>query len=438
MDTTTRTVSPNGAKASITHAFTEKDADFLELVKLVSGHNVHTPLELTKQILDNIKINKNSTVAVLFNIEFVFTLINVKGVDASKITFFGDCDVKKLLINKYGCKYEDVSVLLNKEKYKMKFDVIVGNPPFNAEAGDDRLESANTNNSNIYAGFITTGIYLLKDNGMLMFITPASWMQASTHKNVRNEMLDNGLKSIIEVDPSLFPNVGIRAGITSWTIDKTYNEAIKIKTLAGDSYQVARDNRLTFDNPAKWDTVAKINKMNTPITSLLKYGPYPVEKGSKGSIERVVSLSKTNMYSLTKTAEYSVKVLMYPGGFKKLPEYIYSKVDHTTTQWGVAIGNATDKFLLGEPRLVLPNEGVSDRMRVMYFSTKNEALAAINWLRSSIVSGIMKITKYNDTVNTHTNSLNNIPKIDFTVTNTHADFVKMFNLNKLDIDMLDA
>ena len=50
----------------------------------------------------------------------------------------------------------------------------------------------------------------------------------------------------------------------------------------------------------------------------------------------------------------------------------------------------------------------------------------------------MKITKYNDTVNTHTNSLNNIPKIDFTVTNTHADFVKMFNLNKLDIDMLDA
>jgi hypothetical protein len=144
------------------------------------------------------------------------------------------------------------------------------------------------------------------------------------------------------------------------------------------------------------------------------------------------------MYSLTKTAEYSVKVLMYPGGFKKLPEYIYSKVDHTTTQWGVAIGNATDKFLLGAPRLVLPNEGVSDRMRVMYFSTKNEALAAINWLRSSIVSGIMKITKYNDTVNTHTNSFNNIPKIDFTVTNTHADFVKMFNLNKLDIDMLDA
>lgn len=113
--------------------YTEKEANFLALVKLVSGHNIHTSLELTKDVITKIKIKKKSTFAVLFNIEFVFTLIHVYGVDASNITFFGDCDVKKLLINKYGCKYEDVSVLLNEEFVKMnkkKFTHTVGNPPY--------------------------------------------------------------------------------------------------------------------------------------------------------------------------------------------------------------------------------------------------------------------------------------------------------------------
>ena len=125
-----------------------------------------------------------------------------------------------------------ISVLLNEEKYKMKFDVVIGNPPFNAEAGDERINSANTNNSNIYAEFISIGISLVKDNGKLVFITPASWMQSSTHRNIRTEMLNNGLKSITEIDPSLFPNVGIRAGITSWVIDKTHNQSITIETIA--------------------------------------------------------------------------------------------------------------------------------------------------------------------------------------------------------------
>jgi len=420
----------------IVDTYIDKERNFLALVKLVSGHNIHTPLELTKEVITKIKIKKKSTVAVLFNVEFVFTLIHVYGINAGNITFFGDCDVKKLLINKYGCKYEDISVLLNEEKYKMKFDVVIGNPPFNAEAGDKRINSANTNNSNIYAEFISIGISLVKDNGKLVFITPASWMQSSTHRNIRTKMLNNGLKSITEIDPSLFPNVGIRAGITSWVIDKTHNQYITIETIAEDVYQIDRDSRLTFDNPAKWNTVAKINEKNTPITSLFKYGIYPVEKGSKGSLERIINLNKTNMYSLTKTSEYSVKVMMYPGGFKKQPEYLYSNVNHASKLWGVAIGNATDKFLLGEPRLIQPNEGVSDRMKVMYFITENEALNAIAWLKSSIVSGIMKITKYNDTVNTHTNSFNNIPKLDFTVKYTHDDFIKMFNLDKSDIKML--
>jgi hypothetical protein len=65
-----------------------------------------------------------------------------------------------------------------------KFDVIVGNPPFNSEGiksyKNDRLSNTGTSKS-IWHKFILKSLNLLKENKYLVFINPLSWLRES-HK----------------------------------------------------------------------------------------------------------------------------------------------------------------------------------------------------------------------------------------------------------------
>ena len=102
-------------------------------------------------------------------------------------------------INKKNCYI--LGKLFNKNKFKLniycgdslkldvskkfnidKFDVIMGNPPFNK----DGIKSSSgkmlgKNNKTIWPDFIETSLNVLKDNGYLVFINPLSWLK-KTHK----------------------------------------------------------------------------------------------------------------------------------------------------------------------------------------------------------------------------------------------------------------
>lgn len=149
-------------------AYDEKKVKLCEFLKRVHGHNIHTPFELTEKIVNTIKADENAEVAVLFNIEFVFTLIALKGVDPKKITFFGDCSKKRQLVESWGCVYVNSDVLLNKkkcEKYKMKFDVVVGNPPF-------KNGNETGGKSSLWRKIVAKSWSLVKDGGTLTMIAP--------------------------------------------------------------------------------------------------------------------------------------------------------------------------------------------------------------------------------------------------------------------------
>ena len=162
-----------------------------ELTKRVGGHNVHTPLEFTEKSLNNELIPIDATIAVLFNIEFVFTLINVKGIDASNITFFGDCDIKKQLIQQYGCKYVDVSVLYNlEEEINMQFDYVVKNSPW--DRGMEGLTGKLPFKKGPgYTIFQVLTERILKNDGLSVDILPVNFMCLKDYSGYRNWYLDN-------------------------------------------------------------------------------------------------------------------------------------------------------------------------------------------------------------------------------------------------------
>lgn len=80
-------------------------------------------------------------------------------------------------LNRYGLvgTYE-VCNFLEKEFGKMKFDVVVGNPPYQKAPSEKRNTSLGGRGlTDLWPEFVSKGVSLVKDNGYLALIHPISW-----------------------------------------------------------------------------------------------------------------------------------------------------------------------------------------------------------------------------------------------------------------------
>ena len=86
--------------------------------------------------------------------------------------------------------YNGDSLLLNtvKEWGLEKFDIIVGNPPYQEVYADTNKSKGGTN---LYVKFINLSFNILNENGFLLFITPISWLGPSTNKQMGDNLLHN-------------------------------------------------------------------------------------------------------------------------------------------------------------------------------------------------------------------------------------------------------
>jgi len=330
---------------------------------------------------------------------------------------------KKLSIN-FMTKEE----YLNLDTNKFNNLIIVGNPPYNDAVGDNRANSQNSNNSNLYFDFIEKSIELKPK--VITLIVPAGWM---TNDKIKQKVIDAGLKRIKQIDPSHFPTVGIRSGITQMHIEFGYNGKIEIESLIS-TFEINRDAVLSFDNPKKFTLIEKLRKSKM-FDSLLTYGPYKVPKGSKGNIERLVELDSD--YSQSKTEIHKTKVMIYTGGTLTKPRYLWHTQNFTNNRFGIVIPSASDKHIIGAVRIIFPGEGVSDKLKVVYFDTLKEAENCKKFLESKLVSFIIRTTKHNDTVNTNKNSFGNIPVINFKKTMKETNVLELFNLTEEDLDVIN-
>jgi hypothetical protein len=89
------------------------------------GHKVFTPPTLTDPIISNLNFN-NCEVLVLYNIEFIISLVYTHNIDPNRITFFADHINKIKLSEKIGVKYEtDLDNIIMKSR-----PVMLINPPY--------------------------------------------------------------------------------------------------------------------------------------------------------------------------------------------------------------------------------------------------------------------------------------------------------------------
>ncbi|KKL17303.1 hypothetical protein LCGC14_2486910 [marine sediment metagenome] len=133
-----------------------------------------------------------------------------------------DIDIKKCYItsalldptNQYSTKISVRDSLAG--DWKMKFDIIVGNPPYQAKTASDK-----DNRQVIWPKFLSKMMNdLLDDKGHLAFITPRTWA-AGSRTNTKNFFRDHKVK-YLNMNVSGYFNVV--ADLCSYVIQKTSNK----------------------------------------------------------------------------------------------------------------------------------------------------------------------------------------------------------------------
>lgn len=136
-----------------------------------------TPFDLIEEISQQLTFNCSSKVLVFYTPEWGAYLHLFTPVLAENITVTTTVDNRKIaaLCNMHGLKYcvlDTVVDQINKGEI-MKFDVIVGNPPYQNSNGTSRLGSRG--DTTLWDKFVFLGINCLVQNGYLALIHPNSW-----------------------------------------------------------------------------------------------------------------------------------------------------------------------------------------------------------------------------------------------------------------------
>ena len=142
----------------------------------------------------------------------------------------------RMRINFAVNKYKLVGTYTNtdflEEDDDMKFDVIVGNPPY-----QDGTKEGGQNK--IYNFFAKKSLELLNDTGTLSFVTPASVCKNSKRFSII------GLPGLKNVDFTANDHFDVGAKICSWTVDKTYSGDVTVKCLS--SVDIVPSNSVIYD-----------------------------------------------------------------------------------------------------------------------------------------------------------------------------------------------
>lgn len=178
---------------------------------------IHTPFDLCEAILSKlyeyIDVGKCNEIAVLFNLEFVFSAMLHSDVEPEKIWFFSDSEHKSKLARGLGVNVIDIPTLpsLDKGDYKiyqmllqhnkenaekfldfkskntkereinmakikegMKFDVVIMNPPYQPPVNNNGVKGSGSRNT-LWDKFVETSFDLVKEGGYIVNVHPSKW-----------------------------------------------------------------------------------------------------------------------------------------------------------------------------------------------------------------------------------------------------------------------
>lgn len=342
----------------------------------LGSHNVHTPKKLTDGMISNLNIKTNILVA--YNVEIVISLIETFNIDPSNITFYSDHINKSKLMELFKVNYVEE---LNSN---MKFDAIIANPPYKGQ-------------SMLHQKFFNKAVTLLKDNGQLVCLQPATvyFNKKDKTDDYSQAMRDNIKKYHVKVEmanPNLFENAKNRNDISITTLTKTSAS----DTISSVTYRSGK----TFSNA----TLESVNRteLDPAIYSSI------VEKYKKliqqnGSIVDIVtkdkSIAKAKLASMRGNGGGDDWYTFIPANSK------YHVTSNKQGDWGVST------------------------------STHEEAMNVYNYFTTNFARFGLSIYKFSSDM--YGGAMNGVPVVDFTKTYTDDELYNIAGFTQQERDSIN-
>lgn len=322
---------------------------FLHWKKYQDGNSlqtVYTPLNLVLEMLNKLDTVDGKDIAVIANVEifsFLKALKKYKHINYNSITFITDI---KSLEGKENIEVVD----FNKISYinlNMKFDVVIGNPPFNNE-GTVRDNSKRKQGRNLAKEFLYKCIEW--STGQIAIIAPVS--RTYTAK-VKRDFIENGLYEVTNVK-QYFPKVKVDL-IVTYLFDKQEKRELQDCTV--------------FHKPER--NLGQLYTFTTGKNLSRKYlEPLLSEKG------------KYKVYLTTGTIKYTDS-----------EELINQIDDRTRGKLRVVMNHNSSKTNVGKMLIAKPEDVLTYSTNAFFIDTEEQGKAIIDYLQSSEAKEILLNTR---------------------------------------------
>jgi site-specific DNA-methyltransferase (adenine-specific) len=373
-------------------------------IKFDGSHDIYTPQPLAEEILG--KLELTGDILVLFNVEFVISLVYTYGVDASRITFYSDHPNKNKLLQKIG-----VTNYLDTLDNNMKFDVVIGNPPYQDDVAASGRKTAT---KPLWFDFVELSTKLVTKSGRIALITPSAWIQPTS--KIHNTMCINNTVELAKVFAKS-PFRGVTTTASYWVM--------RLGT-GSQTYPLVIDDKV-FNVPTCGFAPANPTQFGTTMSILTKTINATGGKLNFVATQEHHTGSKADRLSANKTSTH-----IYP-------------VFHTNTQtkWSDTKGTLhnTHKVIVSKTgslngAFVDYSSSVSQIALACVVNTQAEANIVLGVVQSKLYRFLVGAVRVNSTI--PSDLWRSLPAVDLTRSWTDQELYTHFNLTQEEVDLIEA
>ena len=347
---------------------------------------------------------KDKKVLVVDTVEFIPVLLAF-GVNKRNITFVAPYNFKGKIASALGAQVVQESLLT--WKTNMKFDVVVGNPPY--QDGKDQY---------FYKGFVEKSFGLT--DGVVAMITSANWV-SGTGKSKKF------FKQIIDKKITHYRYLGTKAFevqiLTAYFICQPISNSTDVLIISDSGTATVSRQDFGIVSSGVTDTLSIVSK----VKILSKDEFVNFSAGDLARDKAVISTqgSKAIFGCGREGGDFDWNFVSNP---EKLDGFGEHKVVFSKNS---SIGN------IGPIKYADPTFGCAANAYFIKVVSKTVANNLISYLKSKIIKISIKTLKHASCTNSK-GLLNQLPAIDFTRTWTDAELYAHFNLTQEEIDYIEA